>query len=76
MAVQHGEGVACAVAQGNHHMVCIQGVGLATRQIEHAQAAHLAWPGVVGGGGVAVGVRWCIFVKQVHYPLFKAHLTP
>ena len=37
MAVQHGEGVACAVAQGQHHMACGQGVAQACGQVEHLQ---------------------------------------
>ena len=55
MAVQHGEGVACAVTQGHHHMVSGHSMRFTTGQVGDAQAPYLALLERVGGLDVVGG---------------------
>ena len=62
MAVQHGEGVACAVPQGQHHMACGQGVAQACGQVEHLQRHNAL-------------ALWAVFGFDVGHALLKANLA-
>ena len=60
--VQHDKGVARAVAQGQHHMACGQGVTVASFLVQHLQARELV--SVLSGGE-----------QQIGHTLFKADLA-